>query len=140
MKLYHPEAGAERIEAIFGQTESRLIVSRLAVVELESAFALKLRTGAISVDQRRLATTGFYMDLGSRLTVIAMTDVHFSLARLLILNFGVSSGLRTLDALQLSVASELRRLELVDFFVSADAKLAEVAHTQGISVINPLMN
>jgi hypothetical protein len=78
------------------------------------------------------------MDLGSRLTVIAMTDIHFSLARLLILNYGASSGLRTLDARQLSLATQLRRLELVDFFVSADAKLAEVADAQGISVINPL--
>lgn len=140
VKLYHPEAGTTRIEAIFRETANRFFVSKLTVVEIESAFAMKQKTGAISSEQRRLATARFYADLASSLTVISMTDVHFNLARLLVKRYGSLGGLRTLDALQLAVASELRRVHMVEFFVSADAKLAEVADTQGIQVINPVKN
>jgi predicted nucleic acid-binding protein len=138
LKLYHPEAGTRRVEAIFRHKETRLVVSRLAVVEMESAFSKKVRTGVISADERRRISAKFYLDLGSRITVIAMTEVHFSRARLLLLHDGSGIGLRTLDALQLAVASEPQERRSIDALVSSDTILAEVAQTQGLAVINLL--
>ena len=43
-----------------------------------------------------------------------------------------------LDALQLAVASELRRAGLIDFIVSADSALANVAYAEEIPTINPM--
>jgi predicted nucleic acid-binding protein len=118
LKVYHPEAGTRRVEEIFQSTANRLIISRLASVEMESAFSKKIRTGVISADERRRFSAKFYLDLGSRLTVIAMTEIHFSLA----------------------VAAELHEQKFIDALVSADAILAEVAQTAGITVINPLIS
>jgi uncharacterized protein len=138
LKVYHPEAGTHRVEAIYQNTANRLIISRLAAVEIESAFSLRIRTGAISTEQRHRAAWKFYVYLANRLKVVAMDDIHFSVARKLILSYGAERGLRTLDALQLAVASELRRTGLIDFLVSADSALANVAYAEGIPTINPL--
>jgi PIN domain nuclease of toxin-antitoxin system len=35
-KLYQPEAGSDRVEAIFRQPQRRLIISRLTAVEMHS--------------------------------------------------------------------------------------------------------
>ena len=45
IKLYHPELGSRRIAAMFGEPDRRIVISRLAGVELHSALALKTRTG-----------------------------------------------------------------------------------------------
>jgi len=138
LKVYHPEAGTHRVEAIFQNTANRLIISRLAAVEIESAFSKKIRAGVISADERRRISAKFYLDFVSRLKVVAMDDIHFALASKLILSYGAEKGLRTLDALQLAVASELRRAGLIDFLVSADSALANVAYAEEIPTINPM--
>ena len=48
VKLYHQEAGTDQVEALFTQSENSLIISELAVVELCSTVARKVRTGEIS--------------------------------------------------------------------------------------------
>jgi predicted nucleic acid-binding protein len=45
VKLYHPEKGSERIEEIFNEPDRRILIARLAGVEIVSALALKVRTG-----------------------------------------------------------------------------------------------
>jgi predicted nucleic acid-binding protein len=140
VKLYHSEPGAKRIEEIFRQPENSIIIARLTLVEMESAFSIKIRKREISAEQLRQARARFYLDLAGRLKYLAMNDIHFSLARKLVLHYGADKGLRTLDALQLAVASELRSAGLIDFLVSADAALANVARAEEIPVINPLTN
>jgi hypothetical protein len=46
-KLYHEEPGSEYVERIVSQPGSKGIVSRLSLVEMESVFAIKVRTGAL---------------------------------------------------------------------------------------------
>jgi predicted nucleic acid-binding protein len=48
IKLYHEEPGTERVEEIFATSETSLVVSELAAVELQSALARKVRTGEIT--------------------------------------------------------------------------------------------
>jgi len=47
-KLYQPEVGSGRVEAIFRQPQRRLIISRLTAVEMHSVFAGRVRNGTLS--------------------------------------------------------------------------------------------
>jgi hypothetical protein len=47
-KLYQPEAGSDRVEAIFRQPQRRLIISRLTAVEMHSVFAGRVRMGTLN--------------------------------------------------------------------------------------------
>ncbi len=53
------------------------------------------------------------------------------------MRYGVTDGLRTLDALQLAIALDLRQLGLVDVIVAADQRLCRVASLAGCSAVNP---
>ena len=46
-KLYHSEVGSERMESLVGTPGVRMIISQLSLVEIESVFATKVRTGVI---------------------------------------------------------------------------------------------
>jgi hypothetical protein len=79
MKPYHPELGSERVAAMFGGPDRRIVISRLAGVELHSALALKTRS-----------------------------ESHYPAAERLIVQYGGRQGLRTLGALHLAVALEVQ--------------------------------
>jgi uncharacterized protein with PIN domain len=53
-KLYHEEPGSDYIERIFKRPGSKNIVSRLSLVQMESVFAIKVRTGALDDNGRSL--------------------------------------------------------------------------------------
>jgi hypothetical protein len=46
-KLYRNEAGTAFVDRIFSEPASQHVISRLTIVEMESVFALKVRTGEI---------------------------------------------------------------------------------------------
>ena len=45
VKLYHPELGSQRVAAMFGEPDRRIVISRIGGVELHSTLAVKMRTG-----------------------------------------------------------------------------------------------
>lgn len=67
-----------------------------------------------------------------------MGDSTFALGETLIERHAFQKQLRALDTLQLAVALELRDAGLIDYFVTADTALMEVATSEGLSVVNPL--
>ena len=139
VKLYHPEMGTSKVEALFRTPDNRIIISRLTIVELESALSTKVRTGAISPDEKNHASTKILQHGRDRVfRVVAVRESHFSDAKKLIVRYGVQNSLRTLDAIQLSVALDLHQRALVDFIVSADQTLAAVARAEGLPAIDPL--
>ena len=138
VKLYHREVGTPIVDQIVGATGNFLRVSRLTVAELTSAFAIKVRTQAISREDANVFLHQFRADVASgRVEVFAIGESAFAMAELLVERYAFDSRLRALDALQLAVALELRKQELVDHFVAADAILCEVAKMEAFSVINP---
>jgi predicted nucleic acid-binding protein len=117
---------------------SQHLISRLTIVEVESVFALKVRTGEIDQQAVQIARRRLEADLGrSRLLVAAVNDDHLRSAKQLLIKHGATEALRTLDALQLSIALGLKRAGLVTVFVAADQKLCRVAALEGFAVINP---
>ena len=137
-KLYRKEAGSDFVDRFFSEPGSQHIISRLTIVEMESVFALKARTGEIDQQAVMIACRRMEADLGSsRLLVAAVNDDHFRRARQLLVKHGAIEALRTLDALQLSVPFGLKRAGLVTVFVAADQKLRRVATLEGFAVANP---
>jgi len=138
VKAYHPEVGTPIVDQIVSATDNVVRVSRLTVVELTSAFAIKVRTHAIKREDAELFLRQFQEDIVSgKLEVFSVAESEFSMADLLVERYAFDLRLRALDALQLAVALELRNQRLVDYFVAADAILCEVAGLEGFSVINP---
>ena len=137
-KLYHKEIGSEFVDRILSEPGSQHFISRLTIVEMESVFAAKARTGEIDRQAVLIARRRLEADLGRRrLWVAAVNDQHFRDARQLLVKYGVIEALRTLDGLQLSVALGLKRAGLATVFVAADQRLCRVATLEGFAVANP---
>jgi predicted nucleic acid-binding protein len=119
--------------------DNRLIISQLSVIELQSVFATKVRTGVIdqaSLDQLRGL---FFADLASgRFKVVLISGRYFRSADRLIRTHAVSRSLRTLDALQLAVALELHRRGVATAVAASDKNLCEVAAVEGLQVVDPI--
>jgi predicted nucleic acid-binding protein len=138
VKRYHLEAGSSKVASILTEPGSSHLISRLALVEAISAFALKVREGRIQMTDFALYRKRIFADVRNRtLSVIRMRAWHFKLADQLLQKHGMTSKLRTLDSLQLATALDLRARAMLDHFVSADVSLCKIASDEGLSVINP---
>jgi predicted nucleic acid-binding protein len=138
IKLYHPELGSQQVAAMFGGPDRRIIISRLAGVELHSALALKTRTGHWGGGDSAALRIRFLDDVANGgLALVAVSDFHYPAAERLIIKYGDRPGLRTLDALQLAVALDVQHRVGLDAFVPVDKVLCEVATLEGFAVLNP---
>jgi len=138
LKHYHAEIGTPKVRAILAEPGAELLVSRLASVELLSAFAIKVRTGVLSSPDFARRRGLFLADVKRGLLKPGrVLNAHYQLAGDLIRTHGLRRPLRTLDAIQLSVALRIHRAAPIDHFVCADQRLADVAALEGLAVINP---
>jgi uncharacterized protein len=137
-KLYHAEAGSGRMESLAGEADARLIISQLSLIEMQSVFAGKVRTGVIgkaALDQLRGL---FFSDLAKRrFEVVLLAHRHYQEAETLVRTYAVDYALRTLDALQLAVALDLRRHGAVSDLIASDRNLCNLATLLGLTVLNP---
>jgi hypothetical protein len=127
------------MERILNRSGNRCLISRLSIVEMESVLAIKARShqlddAGIEVARRRLRA-----DIAQRRIIVApsIEEEHLQAARRLLAQYGVSEGLRTLDALQLSIALDLRNADVITTLVAADRRLCRVAELAGCSAIDP---
>lgn len=137
-KNYHLETGSLQVDTLLNEPQSTFFISRLSVVEMQSVFALKVRTGVLTESEFHNLRYRSLADVANRrLQVIRLLTSHFQKAERLINRYATSRSLRTLDALQSSVALSLRGRNLIDHFVCADKNLCAVAALESLSVINP---
>lgn len=137
-KRYHPETGTEKVDQIVGTTGNRIFVSELVLIEMPSAFAIKVRTGLIGREdaQRALAQFGDDIAVGS-FVIASIREAEFTLARALIERHAFDRRLRSLDAVQLAAALILWHHGRIEYFVASDRVLCDVAASEGLSVVNP---
>jgi uncharacterized protein len=138
VKHYHTEAGSAEVDRLWNDPATALFISRLCGLEIVSAFAGKVRTGEISATDFDVLTRRFSADARKkRFTTIRLLAQHFKEAERQIRQHGLTTRLRTLDALQLAVALDLKGHGLVTHFVCSDRGLLSVASAGGLSVIDP---
>jgi hypothetical protein len=111
----------------------------LSVLEIVSAFAGKVRAGAISAADFETLRRRFKADLTKtkRLVGARLLIAHYQDAERLLRQHGLVRRLRTLDALQLAVALDLHRKRIVERVVSGDKDLLVVAAAEGMAVFDP---
>ena len=138
VKYYHAEIGTRAVSAMFAQPGRRVLISSLGFIEIQSAFALKVRSAVHDRKAAGIQRARLLLDVAAGdIEVFSITEDHFATAERLIGRYGFGYRLRTLDALQLAVALDLATQGLVDHFVAADQPLGEVASLEGLGVINP---
>ena len=138
IKYYHPEIGSQKVEAICAEAGRIILISGLGMVEAQSAFAMKARSGAVTPAQAATLRTRFLLDVAAgEFKIWGFKPDHLAHAQLLVGRHGSTKRLRTLDALQLAVALELFEAELMDVFVVSDKALLRVAQDEGVPVLDP---
>ena len=114
VKLYHTEVGTPVVDQIVNDAGNPTRISRLTAAELTSAFAIKVRTQSISLDDAAVFLRQFRKDIAmGKLEVFSVAESEFAMAESLVERYAFDYRLRALDALQLAVALELRHQKLV---------------------------
>jgi hypothetical protein len=137
-KRYHPEIGTAKVLPIFSEPGREVRISKLSFLELQSVFAMKVRSGVITRGEAGIQRARLLVDIASGdIEVCAMTNDLFTAAEKLIGRHSFSHRLRTLGALQLAMAVDLSNEGLLDQFVVSDKALCEVGTPEGLVVLNP---
>lgn len=139
LKQYVTEAGSDWTRRCLGHPDLEAIfLSALTAVEAACAFARRLREGTLTPFHHSRIVTAFDFDLQHRYHLMDVTPDTISSARLL----ARQHPLRAYDAAQLSTALLLNR-DLLSYgretltFICADARLLEIAETEGMRTENP---
>jgi hypothetical protein len=84
-KYYHPEVGTPKVDRLLADPGLRHFISRLTVVEMQSVFARKVRTGVLGLADFQLLCRRFLGDARRRrFRVVRITVAHFEAAERLI--------------------------------------------------------
>jgi uncharacterized protein len=136
IKLYHQESGTEQAEEIFRQAESTLVISELAIVELYSTLARKVRIGEITPEAQNVTRSNFEDDCTQRFIVMPLDSAVIQKSKELLQRYGNTKALRTLDALHLATCLMAQTRENL-VFVCADRQLLDVGQAAGLQTLNP---
>jgi predicted nucleic acid-binding protein len=138
VKRYVTETGAAWIQALAAPGAHRLIIARIAWVEVLSALARRQREGNLSPLAISRAVQAFHYDRDIQYHVLELTAPLADAAGQLVL----ARPLRAYDALQLASALQVQHsLAQVGAppltFLSADDRLLAIAQAEGLVTDNP---
>ncbi len=138
-KRYLPAAGSAWVARLCQQEP--VAISLVAIPELASALARRVREGALSAQQRDALFEAFVRDARS-FTVVEPGQAIAQQAAALLLTAPLPVRLRTLDALhvasaRLAFARARRRGVATGSFVAADRALLDAASWAGLPTLNP---
>ena len=137
-KLYHQDDGSDFVERIVSVPGSA-VVSRLSIIEIESVVAIKVRTGQLDLLGQDLARRRLRADISQGRIRVGppIEERQYHRARQLLIRYGATMALRTLDAIQLAVALDLLQTDVISVMVAADHRLCQVAELAGCPTIKP---
>jgi uncharacterized protein len=134
VKLYHEETGTEKLTEIIALENPVIVISDIAVVEMISALAKKVRTVEIDPPSFKEAVLAFESDL-SDFHVVAVESKVMARASDLLKTIGLKYALKTLDSLQLASAAVFWEMSSLDLFITADGVLLKIAENMGFNVM-----
>ena len=137
VKIYHQEKGTEKFtQHLAGISEGLfLTTSDLTKIELHSTLLKKYREKKI--DDKSLAEVFQLFDVDfQKYNIIFVDGIIKNIALSLLDSLGIKYSLRTLDSLQLASAIFSNNYSKIDYFVSSDKKLLNIAK-EFFQIINP---
>ena len=140
VKRYVREIGSDWILSITDPaTDNHLAISQITWVEVHSAFARRLRDGSLSAQRFDLIAQKVREDFENEYRVIDVDQTLIETAGELVMQH----PLRAYDSVQLASALRFQSTTLVSVpntqlvFVSADNRLLNIAHSEGLATDNP---
>jgi len=138
VKLYHDEDGTENLSNFINEYSSDLIltISDLIILEFHSAILRRVRMKQIGVDLARQ----LFEELNKDTAWMNITEVDKSVkteAANLLSTHAPTKNFRTLDSLQLATAIVAHERLPINYFITADERLLEIAQNY-FSIYNPL--
>lgn len=128
VKRYRQESGSEQIRSLFDEPNGRFFISRLAIVELVSAFSRLVREAVLDRLAFDEALARLDADVQSRIIiVVVLNNARLTDAREILRLIGSTQLIRTLDAIHLATAQALHARRHLAAFVTADQRLLAVA-------------
>ena len=126
-----PEDSTARVQAwLAAQEAGSLHISGWTLTEISSALAIKVRTAALTPEQRAEVIAGWTSLRAANLTMLPVTEAHFASASSFIDH--IDLGLRAGDALHLAVAAGAGQM-----MVTLDKLLANAATALGVRMLMP---
>ena len=130
VKYYYPEKGSDQLEGIL-LNAARAYLSQVAIAEFASALMKKVRTRTLEIAMEVLIWDAFQDDLTSgQMELISFDARHYQRAAEIIIGYGQTERIRTLDSLQLAAALDVHNAN----FVCADKFLSDIAVKMGFNV------
>ncbi|WP_250630091.1 type II toxin-antitoxin system VapC family toxin [Rhodoflexus caldus] len=107
VKLYSPETGTAEMDLLFSKNITRIYLSKISLLEFESAIRKKVRTGHLTQPEAEALSASFMFDL-RHYQIVDIGNSIIENAWALLKKYG-HQGLRTLDSIQLATAISLRQ-------------------------------
>jgi len=117
VKLFHEESGTEVVTDLINNPENSIFISDLTRLEFISALCRRYRNKEINDQELNEALSGFREDY-SRFHVEPLGQMVLQEAEELLMKYGKTYGLRTLDALHLATAPDLPVIQVALLKVS----------------------
>ena len=139
VKRYVDEVGSDWLGTIVAPAQPALLfTSRMAIIEVISAFARRVRDGSLTSDEFATARDAFRGDCLSEYQIMPPTVIVIDLACALL----ERHPLRAYDATHLATALGAQQFLVAQdylplIFLSADDRLNRAASAEGLAVDNP---
>ncbi|MDZ7623016.1 MAG: type II toxin-antitoxin system VapC family toxin [Ignavibacteriaceae bacterium] len=137
VKIYHQEKGTEKFSQYLERISEELFLttSDITIIELHSALLKKYREKQI--DDKSLAEVFKLFDNDfQKFNIIVIDRSVKDIALNMLDSIGINKSLSTLDSLQLASAIFSNNYSKLDYFVSSDKKLLNIAK-DFFQTINP---
>jgi len=137
VKIYHEEKGTEKFTQHLGGISEELFLTTSDITKIELHSTLMKKYREKEIDDKSLAEVFQLFDKDfQKYNIIVVDDIIKNIALSMLDNLGIKYSLRTLDSLQLASAIFSNNYSKIDYFVSSDKKLLNVAK-EFFKIINP---
>lgn len=135
IKFFHKEKGTDAVTSLILNEENKIWISEATVVEFLSAVYRRFRNDEINQKELEIAISAFEEQI-KLFNIEPFGTVTIQEAKFLLMKYGTTLGLRTLDAFQLGAFTIICEDDWI--FVTSDTRLYHIAEQMGLETLNPI--